>query len=89
LNVFLEARAFRHADWREGLIGAFVADVFYEAQNDDVIFVLGRIHAAQEMHVEACVGIHGTRAEAHVGMGPSFCRIPLATIFNAPSASGL
>jgi hypothetical protein len=26
----LKARAFRYGDWRAGLIGAFVADVFYE-----------------------------------------------------------
>ena len=44
----LEARAFGNGDRRERLAGVFVADVFDEQQDEDVVLVLAGIHAAAQ-----------------------------------------
>ncbi len=41
-----EAAAFRDFDQTIGIAGIFVGDVFHEQQNEDVILILGGIHAA-------------------------------------------
>ncbi len=38
----------RDGDWGVGLAGVFVADVFHEQQDEDVILVLTGVHAAAE-----------------------------------------
>lgn len=43
-----ETGAGRDRDRGEGLTGEFIADVFYEEEDEDVILVLGGIHAAAE-----------------------------------------
>ncbi len=45
----LEAGALRDGDRRVGLAGVFVADVFDEQQDEDVVLVLAGIHAAAQL----------------------------------------
>ena len=47
-NHVFEAGAGRNGDRRIGLIGVFIADVFYEQEDKDVILVLAGIHATTQ-----------------------------------------
>jgi hypothetical protein len=45
----LEARTFRDGDRRIWHAGVFVADIFDEQQDEDVVLVLTGIHAAAQL----------------------------------------